>query len=330
MGYRTIEGVPHLVRHYATAKRIHDEIKPIRGRSPERRPLGNRRDCDTYWVRMDGDDVQFMLYRTPVLTYKPDNTILIDLAGYNTVSTHQFIAHVLGVYCNGFKGQTVLRYKSDRYVVPKEGMTLRVEEGSYELTIVNSQRLMGYRLNRAATANVRKRYAEFYQYMKGFINLRSSMVSFSRSEYEAVSYTVGEAAEVLGTCWEHERLRVATHSWFGIADKPTESNYHYRFSDRASWELAYYKRVPRFLALIDGADRENKHQDFHKAMMILMTYNLNPIADEQHLTNVMSYGSDGIRKRLEEILFKWFAEEVVEKFELEQGKLCTTSYNKWL
>ena len=330
MGYRTIQRVPHNVRHYATAKRIHDEIKPIRGRSPERRPLGNRRDCDTYWVRMDGKDVQFMLYRTPVLTYKPDNTIIIKTDGYNTVSTHQFISYVLSVYCNGVKGQTVLKYKGDRYVVPEQGMTIQATEGSYELTIVNSQRLMGYRLNRAATANVRKRYAEFYQYMKGFINLRSSMVSLGRSEHEGVSYTVGEAAELLGTCWENERLRVATHLWFGIADKPTEANYNYRFSDRASWELAYYKRVPRFLALIDGADRESKHQDFHKAMMILMTYDMNTIAEEQCLTTVMSYGSDGIRKRLEEILFKWFAEEVVEKFELEQGKLCTTSYNKWL
>jgi hypothetical protein len=165
--------------------------------------------------------------------------------------------------------------------------------------------------------------------MKTFITLRSALVKNGRHEYEAVSYTIGEAAEVLGVQGDTYPM-VDTKPWQTIADEPTEATYNYRFNGKAEWELAYENSVPKFLALIDGGERHEKHLDFHKAMLVLLTYQMKIYAGEGNLTNVRSYGVDGIHKLLESVLFRWFADEVVEKFELADGQVSTTNYGKWL
>jgi len=76
MGYATVQRVPR-VHDYAQALRIHDNTKPLRGRSPEIKPLGARRDADTYHVRMNGEAVELVLYRTPVITFMPDDAVVL-------------------------------------------------------------------------------------------------------------------------------------------------------------------------------------------------------------------------------------------------------------
>ena len=50
MGYATVQRVPR-VMNYRHAEQLHNNTKPIRGREPEIRPLGNRRDANTYHIR---------------------------------------------------------------------------------------------------------------------------------------------------------------------------------------------------------------------------------------------------------------------------------------
>ena len=94
MGYQTVKSVPR-TQTYEEALRIFEGITPIGGRNPGRRPLGQRRDCDTYWVRKnDNSDIEYMLYRTPVLTFKPDDSVVVWMGGWNSVSTRQFMSQV--------------------------------------------------------------------------------------------------------------------------------------------------------------------------------------------------------------------------------------------
>ena len=136
MGYQTVMNVPRVLT-YALAKNLFDSIKPIRGRSPEIRPLGSRRDADTYWVRMDGEDVQFVLYKTPVITYRPNGDVVLSNGGYSTVSTHQFFDRVLGVDARASrqvsvigllnkKGEVVNRYTLN----DRDTLTLKLEIAS--------------------------------------------------------------------------------------------------------------------------------------------------------------------------------------------------------
>jgi hypothetical protein len=89
MGYATVQRVPR-VHSYAEALRIHSNTKPLRGRAEEIRPLGNRRDADTYWIRKHGDAIELVLYKTPVITFEPDGDVVLFVDSYNSVSTHQF------------------------------------------------------------------------------------------------------------------------------------------------------------------------------------------------------------------------------------------------
>ena len=180
MGHQTVKNVKRCFT-YADAKYLHDVTKPIRGREPEIRPLGARRDAGTYSVRMNGEDVVFVLYRTPVITYKPNGDVVVKTEGWSSVSTHQFIQQVLGISCNGVQRNTVLRLNGgrDKYIIPKnKSITMIHAGGNWRIT--DSHVIYEYRLNRKAANEVRKKYADFLNYAKGVAKLRSEMVEPSR------------------------------------------------------------------------------------------------------------------------------------------------------
>ncbi len=116
MGYATIRRVPRVL-YYQEALKIHDSIKPLRGRAIEIRPLGNRRDADTYHIRKNGDAIELVLYKTPVITFMPDGDVVIFIDGYNSVSTHQFIDHVLNIRAQGARRTTVLTINGQKYTI---------------------------------------------------------------------------------------------------------------------------------------------------------------------------------------------------------------------
>ena len=177
MGYATIRRVPRVL-YYQEALKIHDSIKPLRGRAIEIRPLGNRRDADTYHIRKNGDALELVLYKTPVITFMPDGDVVLFIDGYNSVSTHQFIDHVLNIRANGARRTTVLTINGQKdTIADKEKLRLRLEDGNWH--VINPTAQWGWKLNRKEITNVRTKYGEFYKYLKGFVNLRSESITES-------------------------------------------------------------------------------------------------------------------------------------------------------
>lgn len=84
------------VQDYAKAVEIEAEIVPIRGRSPECKPLDEKRNKQCVIIRREGEDVVIKAYDTDVLTYKPDGEIVVNTGGYSTVGTADIIGRVLG------------------------------------------------------------------------------------------------------------------------------------------------------------------------------------------------------------------------------------------
>jgi hypothetical protein len=79
-----------LIRSHADAKLRLQKTKPIRGRSantPDKYnrdsptpciPLGRREDIDIYSIREgEGGNIELVNYRKPLLTFTPDNKIII-------------------------------------------------------------------------------------------------------------------------------------------------------------------------------------------------------------------------------------------------------------
>ena len=79
-----------IVRSHADAMARLKKTKPIRGRTPEKPdkygrdsltpciPLGRREDIDIYSIRQnENGNIELVSYRTPLLTFTPDNKIII-------------------------------------------------------------------------------------------------------------------------------------------------------------------------------------------------------------------------------------------------------------
>lgn len=89
----------------------------------------------------------------------------------------------------------------------------------------------------------------------------------------------------------------------------------------------------KFLDLIKSDQpEETKHLNFHKAALVILT--------DKH-TNIIEKKSDAGSKSvwldvtpakatLDMALFKWFAPEVLERYEVPKGKLPETKYNSWM
>ena len=200
MGYATVMNVPR-VTTYPEAKKIHDNTVPIRGRDPEIRPLGNRRDADSYWVRMNGDDVEFVLYKSPVITYKPDGSVVLTPDTYSTVSTHQFFARVLGVGANAVRQNTVITIGDKRYTVKgKDTLTLKLDASGNWHCAEGAKAQFAWHLDRRGATNVRNRYKEFITYFKGMVSLRTEeiVMQYYNSNLSGVRVSITEVQNAFG------------------------------------------------------------------------------------------------------------------------------------
>ena len=95
-GYARNSGV-HWLRDYGDALHKYESTTDIRGRTEEpKRPLGHRKSVDQYSiVKEDDGTIACVLYRSPVVRFKPDGDIIVRDFSYPTVSTCYFIDEVL-------------------------------------------------------------------------------------------------------------------------------------------------------------------------------------------------------------------------------------------
>jgi len=295
MGHESVKRVKRCFT-YADAVRIHDSTKPIRGRSPEERPLGARRDVDTYWVRMRGEDVEFVLYKTPVITYRPNGDVVVKTDGWNSVSTHQFISQVLLVHCYGSRSNTIIELRGStdvvsKVIVPKDkSVVLSFAHGNWRITGYHT--MHEYRMNRKAANAVRKKYADFLNYAKGMVKLRSEMVTPSRWASRQNPYPV-----VVLTPQEVSMRRLGTHGMV--------------------WEL---------MACIElDQPEETRHKRFGTALAIAMNGCYLSKSGEGYTAP-----ADEVLGLVDELLLRAHAQDVLVWTELETGQVPSGKYKGWI
>ena len=340
MGHRTVQRLPRFVHTYEHAKMIHDNSKPIRGRVPEVRPLGERRDCDTYHVRMNGEVVEFVLYKTPVISYHPDNTIEIKTGGWDTVSTRQMFSHVLNIGANGQRSKTIISIGDQRYVMGDESMKLKKAEGKHGLEVLSYADTYGYQLNRKKMNEVRKSYSEFIRYIKTFVSLREQTTTSRRFGFELetthIDWTVGEAAECIGARWAVPNgqvsmadLYLCNDEWFLFDKLPNEGHTYMRFKAAGG---SYEDASSKFFALCTNAQDDNtKHTNFHKAMMVMLTAGQGLIrASADDLTEVRTTRNMNVLKYFELAMKKFHRKEILERVHMAGGKIPNPVYELWM
>lgn len=169
MAYR--QGQLPTLTCYENAFAHFNKVTPIRGRHDDVRPLGVRRR-DEAVIRRRGDDIQCVLYDTPVLTYKPDNTIVVATHGYDTVLTASLISEVLrglGMYASAWNGSVVLGIVN---TVENKRLEYRVFDGlivdtkTLRPVVVNPVADKYHLVDRAGMKQVKEQYKPFIQYFR--------------------------------------------------------------------------------------------------------------------------------------------------------------------
>ena len=335
MGYATVMNVPR-VTTYPEAKKIHDNTKPIRGRSPEIRPLGNRRDADSYWVRMDGEDVVFMLYKSPVITYKPDGGVVLTPDTYSTVSTHQFFARVLGVGANASRQHSVITlHDNKRYTVRgKDTLTLKLDKSGNWQCVEGAKAQFSWHLDRREATNVRNRYKEFRTYFKGMVNLRTEDVkpNYHYEPIACVNVSLTELQNAFGVekpegdgfHRNNDPDHIIGHMQW-MHDQPQR---HYNYGTQRAGE--YAEGMAQFMELIKSDQAEDtKHSNFYKgALAVLLSGDRMYQRGQDDNTYLVK--AKPIVKALDTVLLKAHAREVLVRKELPLGSVSKGAYDMWL
>lgn len=317
MGYRTVMRVPRIA-DYATALKIYNEVKPLRGRSPEVRPLAERRDADTYSIRKNGEAVELVLYKTPVVTFMPDGEVVLFVNGYATVSTHQFISQVLNIGASGLRGKTLLNFNGNKLVLG-DGEKLRLKWESGNWHPLNALTQYGWRLNRKAVTNVRNIYADFYKYLKGFVNLRTEKAKLHRWSPE-IDCIVVPLSEFKSACDSLVHIRE-----YCYMDK--------RGAQHINWQQVkpeqYRESAIMFEKLIaPDQDESVRHANFYKAALLLIAKAESERMDMRADETIVQ--AKHIVPMLDTVLFQFYAHDVLVREEMPQGKVSTGKYDKWM
>ena len=288
---------------YAEAKLRYEQIKPIRGRAGDVRPLGVRSNDDYRIAKLinplnDTTSYQCILYRTPVIEFKPDGDVEISMGGYSSTATRTFIEKVLYLSCYAKNGSSVLCLGNKAEVVlhnTKTTVIRRLEVYPFVWELVVSEPVYETQLNKKKANAVRTKYSEFEKYLKGMVNLRTE-------QREAKNH-YGERYE-LPPSIRFERAEFADMEVVAVRTEgfPVE-------------------------LMANDQPEESKHSNFYRAtleiVMAIRRGNL-PGNSDVHVQ------ADSLLPEFREIVYRHHSDEVFEKVLLPVGKAPSKKYDSWV
>jgi hypothetical protein len=281
---------------YGEAKLRYEQIKPIRGRAGDVRPLGVRSN-DSYRIAKrinhlnNTTSYQCILYQTPVVEFKSDGDVEINMGGYNSTATRTFIEKVLHLSCYSKNGSSVLCLGNKAEVVlhtTKTTVIRRLKAYPYTWELASSEPVYETQMNKKKANNVRAKYGEFEKYLKAMINLR-----------------------------EEQQGPTITHRGEKYTLPPRITFTHSEFAEAGVTEVES-KGFPVELMATDQPE-ESKHSNFYKAALgIVLAIRGGPI-NRTFVGSEMHLSSESILPKFREILYRHHKDEVFEKVLLPVG-----------
>jgi hypothetical protein len=330
------------IANYIEAYAKWNNTKPMRGRSDDKRPLGERRYVDTYSIRKNvwTEAIELVLYQTPVIKFKSDDEVVINYGRWPSASTCQFITRVLsGVGASRVRGDVVLGFSTpEGRVIQKLGeneelVLVRGGDGRWQPKQIKT--LFDYRINRKEANNVRKDVKQFRDYLQGMVKLMEDESVLYGQTYKRITRSYAELGEVFGFkrggSMQDDKVMVDRNDWARLAEKPNNL-YANPEMNKNEWAL-YNMMSDKFYELVKNDQDDNtRHQNYWIAFNILFTYrNYMYWIDESMLHEKQLYlASEYLEKYLEEILFARFSDRVFKLVELEKGKVPTGRYDKYV
>lgn len=172
-----------------------NEVKPIRGRSTDVRPIGDRRRdhelvCEISTPRAE-KSYSAKLYRTHCVIFHPDNTVELQHGGWVSHSTADFINEHAPRTVRVFRASGVMwatlqhgRGEEGTYPVPSEGLILKptneIAWGSTCYVPVNPRPVSQRRINREEISKKRNE-------MRAFVDFGTALLKMSDGWLETPS-----------------------------------------------------------------------------------------------------------------------------------------------
>jgi len=335
MGYQTVMRVPKLDT-YADALKKWNNTKPMRGRDEDKRPLGERRDVDTYSIRKNvwTDAIECVLYQTPVVTFTTEDEVKIKFGRWSSASTCQFIDRLLwNVRANRVRGDVVLHFNDGTKALVRDHEELvLVQAGNGAWVPKEKQTLYDYRVNRKGANEVRKSVSQFKDYLAGVVKLKAEEVAFNygREGITVVKTNYAELIEVFGMeseANESGRVRPDVDAWLGLEAKP---KYYHADTKDATW-MQYRDRTTKFFDLVKNDQDDNcRHQNYWIAFNILFAQGQRLWWREPDGDWQVTLGSDQFEKVLDKALFTMFSDKVFNKVALAEGRVPSGRYDDYV
>lgn len=197
LGYNTLAAIPRL-QSYEDAARREAATKPIRGRTPEVKPLGRRSQAYYAIKREDNGDICIIAGDAPIVRYRPNGDVLLyDFGYWNKATYNDIIGEVTGIHTTTVDSKMWARVDGGLFLVrpnpmrrwrqgrwwdasesaTPENIFRRVEKhadnpGYLVWTYVNPPGLIGHYIKRKEMRAVRQRYAAFIDYAKAMDSIR--------------------------------------------------------------------------------------------------------------------------------------------------------------
>ena len=358
MSFNSTNRIPYL-RTYAEAKHLHDRVKPIRGHTPELRPLAARRDKQMSIRENPEGHIECVLYETAVVTFKPSGSVIVTPGKWPSAYTSSFIENVLpGVRVNRTRYILIVRLGVKKYPL-KQGMKLELKslgEGVNRWEAVEAEGVKAWSPSRAKANNVRSAYKGMLAYHKNMVALMSQEADKVDNHYggvdpdepfvtkkvivlnmEALKIALG-TRRVLDTNWgatsnggisttRTEVKALDMEMFTKIVHKPTWAG---NPSDRVAKWMEYRNEV---LAMMrDDQPEDTKHANFMKASMGLLVNRTGYVATHPHHNRQTEFrlARSTALEVVNDFLTLAHAEDMMEYKQLPVGKIPTTNYGGML
>ena len=302
------------IRDYNNMKQRFEAVKPIRGRSEDVRPIGDRRR-DWERVVQDGEKYGARLYDTNCVMYYPNGDVEVQINGWGTPSTTSFISLHAPYGINCYKRYNTVwvetTHDGKAYPIPTRGTFLlkHTPEGYVPAEIPKVQQRV---VDRTKSRDVRKTVEPFRNYCRNMLKLADGWVSHDLvkpfevvSEHKWMSESISFRNRVFGT-WS---LRG------GLNEDTAEELYQFMAT-------ATEEEYPNLLVLITKA---TNYQDSRLVSQYTTEHEMNDGTKyhREHQIHEYCYRPQSVITRIDYICQQ--ANDVTKVVEAEVGKVITNA-----
>lgn len=310
-----------MILSFYQALEHHNSVKPIRGRTPETRPLGIRRRYEAEISLADNNKtVELKLYTNPIIKFHAHDPHVAYISTENVwpcTVTASLIYNVLGVRC--FVRDNGLQIYTDNGMWHRlfTGMQLGRDIKTSSWIVLNPKAQQAYAVNRNAMAQQLKPYKKFVDYIKSMvlvtkeITIDSNMEGFGEQLIPYTNSLTRNAKEVLDIfptsqerkeCVDTVRAKEGEDKDYGI-----RKNHGWK----VGWLVEHWDRREKMCAFLENVEISCKDDDYD-----LMLHNFKRLAYVaglvQHPTRKSYYQSDP--RMPYELKLHNFANHMVDRF----------------